>query len=171
MYQRGRTSWLKHLDFMLLDISSLFLSFAVAFVIRFPGQGNPFLDIQYRRIFAILILVSIVASLALNNLNYVLRRGLMQELNAVLLLAFGTLALVTIYMFSVQTGEIYSRLLIYYTLLIFTAVDYIVRVTWNYALYNILYNAFYILKKIITARGITTQLLLFYMSCPLRLIH
>lgn len=131
MYQRGRTSWLKHLDFMLLDISSLFLSFAVAFVIRFPGQGNPFLDIQYRRIFAILILVSIVASLALNNLNYVLRRGLMQELNAVLLLAFGTLALVTIYMFSVQTGEIYSRLLIYYTLLIFTAVDYIVRVTWK----------------------------------------
>ena len=43
MYQKGAKGWLKHFDFMLLDLIVLQLSFLVAFQIR-HGMVNPYAD-------------------------------------------------------------------------------------------------------------------------------
>ena len=46
MYQKGAKGWLKHFDFMLLDLIVLQLSFLVAFQIR-HGMVNPYANRDY----------------------------------------------------------------------------------------------------------------------------
>ncbi len=46
MYQKGAKGWLKHFDFMLLDLIVLQLSFLVAFQIR-HGMVNPYASRDY----------------------------------------------------------------------------------------------------------------------------
>ena len=43
MYRKKRRSWVKHWDFMILDIICLQLAFTLAYMIRF-GMGNPYGD-------------------------------------------------------------------------------------------------------------------------------
>ena len=46
MYQKGAKGWLKHFDFMLLDLIVLQLSFLAAFQIR-HGMVNPYANRDY----------------------------------------------------------------------------------------------------------------------------
>lgn len=45
MYEKKATGWLKHADFIIIDIMCLELSFLLAFYIR-QGGGNPFTSIE-----------------------------------------------------------------------------------------------------------------------------
>ena len=58
MYEKKATGWLKHVDFMSIDIVCLELSFLLAFYIR-QGGGNPFTSIYYRSMFFILAFAQI----------------------------------------------------------------------------------------------------------------
>ena len=60
MYQKGAKGWLKHFDFMLLDLIVLQLSFLVAFQIR-HGMVNPYADRDYLALAIITELADIVA--------------------------------------------------------------------------------------------------------------
>ena len=47
MYERGIKGWLKHLDFILLDMLSLALAFFTAFSLRFSHAWGVFLIPAY----------------------------------------------------------------------------------------------------------------------------
>ena len=131
MYQRSRTTWVKHLDFFFLDLLCLNIAFLLAYAIRFPGQGSAFANENAVSIVIVLSLVEIVASFLLGNLSNILRRGYLVELVRVATLAFATLALISLYLFSVHRAEVYSRLLVYYTIALFAFLDYPVRLIWK----------------------------------------
>ena len=78
MYQKGAKGWLKHFDFMLLDLIVLQLSFLVAFQIR-HGMVNPYADRDYLALAIITELADIVAMIFLNTYEGVLRRGHFKE--------------------------------------------------------------------------------------------
>ena len=128
MYLRARTTWVKHLDFYILDIVCLNAAFVLAYAIRFPGQGAAYQNLQARSIIIVMSLLEIVASAFMGNLGNVLKRGNLVELGKVMLLAFVTLAAISLYLFSVHRAEEYSRLLIYYTAALFFVIDYAGRV-------------------------------------------
>ena len=65
MYQKGAKGWLKHFDFMLLDLIVLQLSFLVAFQIR-HGMVNPYANRDYLALAIITELADIVAMIFLN---------------------------------------------------------------------------------------------------------
>lgn len=46
MYRKKGRGWTKHIDFMLIDIASIFIAF-LFHVIRF-GLNNPYMDKDYR---------------------------------------------------------------------------------------------------------------------------
>ena len=52
MYEKKATGWLKHVDFIIIDIMCLELSFLLAFYIRQGGE-NPLTSIYYRSMFFI----------------------------------------------------------------------------------------------------------------------
>ena len=78
MYQKGAKGWLKHFDFMLLDLIVLQLSFLVAFQIR-HGMVNPYANRDYLALAIITELADIVAMIFLNTYEGVIRRGYFKE--------------------------------------------------------------------------------------------
>ena len=59
MYKRKPDGWLKHVDFIILDLLSMHLAFVIAFVIR-QGAALPYADSFYRNIAIVLSLLYLV---------------------------------------------------------------------------------------------------------------
>ena len=75
MYRKKRSSWIKHIDFMLLDIVCLQIAFIVSYLIRF-GVSNPYTDSDYRNLAAIIDFFVEIVSEAFKN---VLKRGASED--------------------------------------------------------------------------------------------
>ena len=76
MYNRGLKGWIKHLDFILLDLIVIELSFALAYSIRHQGQ-TVFDNEEYRSIFFVLALAVPMGSvlLRLQDIGKILQTG------------------------------------------------------------------------------------------------
>lgn len=59
MYKKSPQGWLKHWDFIVLDIFCLQLAFVVAYFVR-HGFGNPYSDQTYRTVAFVFMLCQIV---------------------------------------------------------------------------------------------------------------
>ena len=137
MYQRKRSDWKKHIDFMVVDLICLVIAFCIAYAIRFGNGSNPFSQDIYRDLIVVYCIAEILTSIMVNNLNRVITRGLYDELINVLMLSFLSAVFIIVYMYVVHVGSAYSRLLIAYTTLVFVAVDYIGRLFWKQVIIRI----------------------------------
>ena len=127
MYQHSRTDGRKHYGFILLDIVCVQLSFILAYCIRFKTIGMPYRVNEYLSLAVILSLILIVSSFVLNTYSNILRRNTRSEFVSVALLSFALLGVTSIYLFSVHTGSLYSRLLVYYTVFLFVLIDILAK--------------------------------------------
>ena len=127
MYQKTRAERFKHIDFMLADWLCLVVSFALAMLLRYFGAGPDHTMSLYISLAIVITLVQVAASLMLNSCNNILRRSFFAEFINVGAMAFMMLALISLYLFSAHSAEIYSRLVIYYTMAIYFILDIIVR--------------------------------------------
>ena len=59
MYKKSPQGWLKHWDFILVDIICLQLAFVVAYFVRM-GFGNPYSDQMYRTVALVFVLCQLV---------------------------------------------------------------------------------------------------------------
>lgn len=113
MYKRNAVGWSKHLDFIILDEIVLVVSFILAMIIR---HGQISLEQQiYRTLFFVLVLADLFAIVFFNAMHDVLKRGYAKELSATFRLALVVLLIAAGFMFTTQSGEAYSRLILYYT--------------------------------------------------------
>lgn len=74
MYKKSVQGWLKHLDFMILDVVCLWISFTLAFGMR-HGSLNVFANSLYRDMMWSLALMNIVVIFFFDSLKNVLKRG------------------------------------------------------------------------------------------------
>lgn len=130
MYKRKDENWTKHVDFMLLDLLCLIAAFILAYAIRFK-TGGAFADELYRELAVVYALLEIGSSALLSNLRHVLSRGYLDELVNVILLSLVSLAAVTLFIFAAHTSQTYSRLMVFYTALLFILLDYLVRIAYK----------------------------------------
>lgn len=79
MYRRKAKGWYKHIDFIILDIICLELSFLIAYVIR-HGAVNPYHFQLYRSATIVLGFIDFVLLFVCNTCKNVLKRGMLQEL-------------------------------------------------------------------------------------------
>lgn len=101
MYKRKNNNWLKHADFLVLDLVCLLISFAVAYVIR-HGLANPFATPLYRStVIAWMVLDSIVL-FGLHTLKNVLKRGYLRELFVTVKQGIVSMLLFSLYLFMTQ---------------------------------------------------------------------
>lgn len=78
MYKKSVQGWLKHLDFMILDVVCLWISFTLAFGMR-HGSLNVFANSLYRDMMWSLALMDIVVIFFFDSLKNVLKRGFYRE--------------------------------------------------------------------------------------------
>lgn len=130
MYTTKTQGWRKHIDFILLDLAVLQLAFALAYVTR-HGMLNPYANPLYRNLAIVYGLVDFLVLILNRSMKNVLKRGYFKEMEQTVRHVFLVMVLVSLYMFSVQSGEEYSRITFYLTAIYYVALGYLTRLGWK----------------------------------------
>lgn len=130
MYKVETKSWVKHLDFMLLDILCLEVSMWAAFCLQM-GRLNFYNSKEYRNLATVLLLVDIVVVLFANTFKNILKRDyhtcIKEWIKQVVLLSGGTL----VCLFIQNSLKQYPREMLYCTIGIYAVLTLAVRVAWK----------------------------------------
>lgn len=130
MYQKSTRGWLKHLDFILLDVICLQISYALAFLTR-HGWSNPYASITYRNLVIVLILIELITAIFFESYKNVLKRSIYKEL-VQLIKQIGIIELlISFYLFTVKDADMFSRTVLYLTGLYQLPISMGVRLLWK----------------------------------------
>ena len=126
MYRKDSEGWLKHTDFIILDMICLQIAFVLAFGIS--GYGfNPYAIILYRNMAVFLELADLLVIFAYGTMSNVLKRGHYRNFVITLKHSIMVGALAVIYLFLLQQGQLYSRIALMLTFVLYTGITYIAR--------------------------------------------
>ena len=130
MYRKETEGWLKHYDFILLDMLSLQL--ALIFSYAFCGNGlNPYANLLYRNMAIFLVLADAVVIFSLDTLKSVLKRGYYRGFLITVRHGLIVGALAVLYLFLIQEGEAYSRLALLMMVPLYIVFTYVSRELWK----------------------------------------
>ena len=129
MYKRNAQGWSKHLDFILIELLSLQLAYILASLIR--HSFFPYSRPLYRSLGIALILIDAVVLMFLNTMHDVVKRGYYVELTQTIKHCIVVLGLATAYMFGLQAGDSYSRIVLFVTFAFHIAIGYLTRILWK----------------------------------------
>ena len=135
MYKKSVQGWLKHLDFMILDVVCLWVSFTIAFGMR-HGTFDIFANSLYRDMMWSMALMDILVIFFFDSLKNVLKRGFYREFT----ITVKQTCLITLcsvfYLFVFKEADDYSRLVLGYTAALYLLISYIIRCIWKYCLHR-----------------------------------
>lgn len=132
MYKKQKKSWVKHLDFLILDIICLEVAFYVSCLIRLGNlRRMPYVREYYNRLAVILLLMDICIVFLFEAYTGILRRNKVQELKAVIIHGSTLFAGITVYIWATKQSEIYSRqvILVFWGLVV--VAEYFTRCLWK----------------------------------------
>ncbi len=133
MYKRTAQGWLKHLDFILWDVLILQGSYILGFVIRHGWGRWPYATYLtgYKALAVLLVVVDVLVAVIFNTMHNVMKRGYLKEFTATLRHVALVLVLMSLYLFSTQTSDTYSRITIYLTSGFHLVFGYLIRILWK----------------------------------------
>ena len=130
MYRKASKGWLKHLDFMILDLLCLQSAFVIAYMIR-QGFESPYIRPLYRNMALILFLIQVLVTFFCESFKNVLKRGYYQEFTQTLRHVSLIVLLSAFYLFVTHTGGEYSRIILVSTGIIYAVLSYTARLFWK----------------------------------------
>ena len=131
MYKRSVQGWLKHIDFILWDLLILQASYILGYMIR-HGWGNwPYDKPDYKTLAIVLIVVDVLVLVLFNTMHNVMKRGKLKELTISIKHSFLVLVIMSLYLFSTQAGDTYSRITLYLTIGFHLVIGYLFRLLWK----------------------------------------
>lgn len=130
MYKKSAEGWLKHWDFILLDIICLQLSFVIAYYLR-QGDGNLYTDHLYSGVAISFILCQIAVMFFSQSYQGILKRGYYAEFTKTVKHVCMVMLLSMAYLFVSQQSEQFSRIIFFITAGIYLIITYIVRLLWK----------------------------------------
>ena len=135
MYRKDSEGWLKHFDFLVLDLLCLQVAFVLAYGIS--GYGfYPYNLLIYRNMAIFIEFADIVVLFACGSLKNVLKRGHYREFLAAFQNTIMLGAVAILYLFLLRQGQKYSRLALILNMILYFFLTYIVREIRKYALYK-----------------------------------
>ena len=130
MYRKDSERWLKHIDFIVLDMICLQLAYVLAYAIS--GYGfNPYAIIIYRNMAGFLGLADLIVIFAYGTMKSVLKRGYYRDFVVTVKHSVMVGALAVLYLFMLQQGQKFSRLALILTIVIYLLLTYLVRELWK----------------------------------------
>lgn len=130
MYRRKPQGWLKHLDFILLDLVSLLLSFFLACVSRYGLDGTEEM-VRYVNVFGLYSLVVVLFHVVNNTFSNVVRRGYYKEFERTIRHVLLVELVIVFYFFSIKEIEQYSRIVLYLLAIYYLVISYSTRILWK----------------------------------------
>lgn len=126
MYKRESGGWLKHYDFLLLDMICLQIAFLLSFVVLGRWM-NPYSHILYRKMALYLELTDVVVVFFFDTFSGVLKKGYYRNFVTTVQHAAIVFALSVLYLFLSKEGQLYSRLSLVITFILYIFITYAVR--------------------------------------------
>ena len=133
MYRRDSKGWLKHFDFMVLDLIVLQVAFVLSYVLR-HGWTNPYQNPVYAGMGAFLLLCDLVIIFFTEPFRNILKRGYYREMEALIQQTLFVELFAVLFLFAQQTGEEYSRLSMMLMGVLYVAIGYPARLIWKQVL-------------------------------------
>ena len=130
MYKKANLGWLKHWDFMILDLICLQVAFISAYFIR-HGVHLAYENKLYRNMAFVLFLIQVCVTFFGESFKNVLKRGYYKEFTATFKHVCQIILIAVFYLFATQTGEGYSRITLVLTGIIYAVISYIARILWK----------------------------------------
>ena len=124
MHIKGKSSWIKHLDFILLNLLSVVISFAIAFYIKFHNIGFITYD-SWRTALVIMCLINLVVTFLTNPYSGIFRRPYYEDAVKLALFTVYSFIIVSILFYIMKVGAVYSRITIVLTFLIYYFIAFI----------------------------------------------
>lgn len=129
MYRRNTQGWMKHLDFILLDILCLNIAFAAAHLTR--NGWYKFFDEEYVQLAVVLTLVDFVCVIINETMTEVLKRGYYVELSKTVKHVLLIEAFAIAYMFIIKESATFSRIMFAIFPVYYVILSYAVRIAWK----------------------------------------
>lgn len=139
MYLSTKGRFSKHIDFILLDIICMEVSFVIAYFVR-HGNLVLFDNKSYRAAMIILIVLNFATCYIFNSMQDVLKRSKQLEFYATIKQVIFTTLFLVLYLFVTKTSDDVSRNVIIVFPLIYLVLSYIVRLIYKAILKKILKN-------------------------------
>ncbi len=130
MYQKSGSSWLKHIDFIILDILVMEFAFVFSCFIR-DGERVQLSDMKYRNMMILLILVYTVVIFFNESYSGILRRGYYIEFRETVKHVTYVMLILLVYMFFSKQSEIYSRIVFLCMWILNSIFSYMIRIVWK----------------------------------------
>ncbi|MGN0159533.1 MAG: sugar transferase [Brotaphodocola sp.] len=130
MYRKGSQGWMKHRDFIFIDMVCLQIAFALSYLMR-KGLNNPYADPVYLRMALVLVVTDFAVILFFETMKNVLKRGYYAEFNITVKHDLLVFLIATFYLFYIKEGQHYSRLSFLYMAVLYLAIGYPVRIAWK----------------------------------------
>ncbi len=130
MYKRFSKSWMKHIDFIVLDLLCLYLAYFFAYRIRHGTFVGAFEDV-YLQMCYVLGLLSICMAFVLESHKNILHRGYLKELKAVIIQAAFVGVFASTYLFLVKDAGKFSRMTLGLCMVLYVVWMYIVHIIWK----------------------------------------
>lgn len=133
MYRRQKKSWVKHLDFLLIDVICLELAFFISYLVKVDEDPSMLSIIQkdYGRLAVLLFFMHVCVVFFFESYTGILRRNKIQELKAVITHCATVFAIVIIYIWVTKQGEIYSRQILLVFIGLAVVFEYFSRCLWK----------------------------------------
>lgn len=130
MYSKISNSWLKHLDFIILDIVMFQIAYIIGCVIRI-GVDPLYLNQLYLNIGLIIILIDICVAFFTEPYHGIMRRGYFQEFKNVLKHVLMVFAGTIVFLYLTQKGQEFSRFVFLWFIPISMILIYAERICWK----------------------------------------
>lgn len=130
MYKDTIRGWIKHIDFLIIDIICLELSFLLVYILR-NGMIRGALPQLYRDFATVIILVDICTVFFRSSYKDIIRRGYLIELRETIMHCAFVTAGVIIWMFVIKQSADYSRIIVLGMYPVSVCMCYFFRLVWK----------------------------------------
>ena len=118
MHIKGKSSWIKHLDFIIINLIAVIVAFATAFFIRFRSFG--FVDSpSWRTILVLMCLINLVVTFMMNPYSGIFRRPYYEDAIKLGFFTVYSFIIVSIFFYVMKLGAAFSRITIVLTFIIY----------------------------------------------------
>lgn len=130
MYRRDGKQWLKHIDFILMDVLVLQIAYVLAYYFRHDAWAAYSREL-YVTMAVSLSLCDLLVIFLTESYRNVLKRGYWVEFVNTLTQAVEFMALGLVYLFATQEGEAFSRITYFLTGCLYVVLSYLTRIGWK----------------------------------------
>ena len=132
MYKRNSQNWVKHFDFIVLDVLAQQIAFVLSYCIYYHESFVlPYASGNYQIIAVLLILIHVVFAVLFDMMHNVMKRGYYVELSQSVKHALIDFAAVTVLLFILKMSTTYSRVILTVTFALYCVISWCLRIIWK----------------------------------------